>query len=136
MGLPAGWETSSHIPLLLLLPLLFLILSFLASLRHYSCLPLWWSCNSNHSALITRQRELTHTYTLTVGSPHYQSMSLAAGDRQVRLILRLFFVFSPDILSLLNLTLCLSLFPTPAFPSPALLRSPRQPGGQIGARLS
>lgn len=47
-----------------------------------------------------------------------------------------FVFFFPDILSLLNLTLCLSLFPTPPFPSPALLRSPRQPGGQIGARLS
>ncbi len=110
MGLPAGWKTSSHMPVLLLL---LLILSLPASLRHYSCLPLWWSCNSNHSALITRQWELIHTHIpidcwFTLLPVHVLHCREPSGVLDS--------AFFHDVLSLLNLTLqtCLS-FPLLVF---------------------
>lgn len=98
MGLTAGWKTSSHIPLLLLLLLLFLILSFLPPSFITLAIPSGGPATPITLLLLPgRGDSLTHThtpYTVTVPSPHYQSMSLAAGDRQVRLILLFFFLLS------------------------------------------
>lgn len=50
-----------------------------------------------HSLSRTDTYTHTHSNTVTVGSPHYQSMSLAASDYQVYLILLFFFLLTLSV---------------------------------------
>lgn len=131
VNITAGWETSSHICLLFFL---FRILFFPVSLFYYFHFPLWWSCSSSHSAYI-RQKEDTHLQWLDTFHIS-RALFLTAGDHPVCLILLFTDYMSPLAKSNSVGILYVSILPTlpPSFLT--LLVSPRQPGGQIGARLS
>lgn len=102
--------------------------------HHYSCLPLWWCCSLNLSVLITKQGTLLHTHCWFSSLPEHAPRSWGLSgklDSAPFFCLALF-------LSLFAKSNFLypSLFLTPPLPLLACFLSPREPGGQIGARLS